>query len=57
MFAIGFLFVTVMFHIMTCLLHHCVILRAKPSVEEGKLHVSILESACLLFLTLVHGAS
>lgn len=35
MFAIGFLFVTVMFHIMTCLLHHCVILRAKPSVEEG----------------------
>lgn len=37
--------VTVMFHTMTDVLHHSAILRANLPVEEGKLSVSILESA------------
>lgn len=47
--------VTVMFYIMTGILHHGVILRANLPVEEGKLSVSILESA-FASLRLVHGA-
>lgn len=47
--------VTVMFYVMTGILHHGVILRANLPVEEGKLSVSILESA-FASLRLVHGA-
>lgn len=38
--------VTVMFQTMTDTLYHSVILRANLLVEEGKMSVSILESAC-----------
>lgn len=37
--------VTVMFYVMTHILYHSVTLRANLPVEEGRLSVSILESA------------